>query len=149
MRGENGAPFHSAVGALSPNDAPRLQLVSRQATQRHRRHLEPDAEARPQRFLQSGRGRRIAHFDQDADLVELSRPEDFDLELVDRREAPHDALDRPREHVDAADDEHVVESPEDAALQTTECATARARRRGQTYVVTGAVPDDPRADTPE
>src|SRR5713101_3195560 len=106
--------------SLSPNDAARLQLVARQAAKRHRRHLEPDAEARPQRLLQSRRARRVPDLDQHADLVKLPRPEDLDLELIDRRETPHDPLDRGREHVDATDDEHVVEAPEDAALQAAE-----------------------------
>src|SRR5713101_721858 len=135
--------------SLSPNDAARLQLVARQAAKRHRRHLEPDAEARPQRLLQSRRARRVPDLDQHADLVKLPRPEDLDLELIDRRETPHDPLDRGREHVDATDDEHVVEAPEDAALQAAEGATARTGRLGQTHVVARAIPDDRRAHTPK
>src|SRR2546428_102662 len=139
----------SARPPLPPTDAARLELEPRQAAEGHRRDLEADPEARPQRLTDPGGAGRVLQLDQDTDLVELPVPEHLDLELVDRGEASYDPLDRGREDVDAADNEHVVEPAEDAALQAPERPPARAAPRPQTHAVARAVSHDRRAHPPE
>src|SRR2546422_1062032 len=73
----------------------------------------------------------------------------FDLTFVDHREAADDAVDRGGKDVDAADDEHVVETAEDATLQARKRPPARARRRGEARTVAGTETDHGRADAPE
>src|ERR1700741_667870 len=124
MGAEIGIAFARAFPALPANDAARLQLVAWQAPERHGRDLEPDAEAHPERLLDARCAGGIAELHQDADFLELSRPEHLDLELVHVAEPPHDPFDGGRKHVDAAHDQHVVEPPEDAALEAPERAAA-------------------------
>ena len=49
-------------------------------------------------------------------------------------------------HVDPADDEHVVEPAEDAALEAPEGASAPANSSASAHVIPGPVADDRRTD---
>src|SRR5439155_1932027 len=137
---------------LAPHHPPRLQLEARQAARRRLAHLQPEAEPGAQRLLQRrahARPAARADFHEDAGLVQLARAEDLDLELLDGREAPHDVLDSGRKDVHAAQDQHVVEAAEDAALEPPERPAARAGAVGEAHAVAGAVADHRRAEAPE
>src|SRR5215510_8816936 len=112
MGGQNDAPFKTAS-----DDATRLEIETRQAPGRYRGHLHADAQDGPERFLHRPHAGGVVELYQDAHLVELAVLEHLDLELLDRREASDDSLDRGREYVDAAHDEHVVEAAENSAHQ--------------------------------
>src|SRR5207253_1834993 len=100
-RRKRGAFQNAVLTALSSNDAARLEIEAGQAADRHRGDLQPDPEARPERFTHARHSGGVGELDQDPNLVELAIPEDLDLELLDRGEAPHDPLDGRREDVDA------------------------------------------------
>src|SRR6266849_10346646 len=149
MGGENDRLSKWRSAALPSNDPARLQVEPRQAANWHRRDLQPDPEACPEGFPHPRHAGDVVELDQDADRVELTGSEELDLELFDRGEPPHDSLDGGREHVDASDDEHVVEPAENAAREPPERTTTRAGPLGQTHVIAGPVPDDRRAYPPE
>src|SRR5438552_2399816 len=143
----SGRPRHGRSAArCAPHDAACLELVARQAARGHGRDLEADAERLAERLLDRTHAGGVLELDHHPDLVELAVAEDLDLELVDRREAADDTLDRRRKDVHAADDEHIVEPAEDAALQAHERPPARARRRGHAGAVAGTVTDHGRTE---
>src|SRR5438128_9588202 len=142
MRGENEAPFKTDVlTTLFSNNAARLEIEAGQAADGHRGDLQSDPEARPERFTHARHSGGVVELDQDPNLVELAIPEDLDLELLDRGEAPHDPLDGRGEDVDATDDEHVVQTAEDTAWEAPEAPAARAVAVGQPHPIAGPVAD--------
>src|SRR5262249_28147987 len=131
--------------ALASHDAAGFQLESWQGAVRDRRDLHADPHCRAQGFLDAtGTVSAVLHFHTNTHAVELAIAEYFDLELLDRK-ATDNGLDRRGEDVDPADDQHVVEPPEDAALQTHERAAARARSARPPRAVPRAIADERRA----
>src|SRR5260370_29058591 len=102
----------------APDEPTGLQLVAGQALSGHRHCLDPDPQIHAHRLLDRGHHRPGLTLDleEQAHLVELAAAIDLDHELVDRGEAAHDALERGGEHVDAPDDQHVLDPPQHAPV---------------------------------
>src|SRR5215510_5764155 len=131
MPGQTPRVSKRRLATLSSDAAPGLEIEPAQAPGWHRRNLQADAQGGAEGFAHRRHTGVVVELDQDANLVELAVLPHLDLELVDGREAPHDALDGRGEHVDAPDDQHVVEGAENAALEPSERPAARARLVGQ------------------
>src|SRR4029453_4914048 len=128
--------------ALFSNDAARREVEVGEGGDRHRGHFHADSQGHPESFPHPRDAGGVLELDQDPNLVDLAVPEDLDLELLDRRKSPDDPFDGRREHVDATDDQHVVEPPENTALQAPEGAAAQTTSLALLHMIAGPVADD-------
>jgi len=134
------------------DDPPPLPFESRQAPGRYCR----DADAEPEAKMKlPGDAARIVEpiFDLDRQLVEALAREDREPVFDHFGEASHDPVDRPREDVHAANDEHVVGPADHPSLELHPRALPRSNLGvvgpARTDEVASAVAEDRSADAAE
>src|SRR3954470_9297500 len=124
-------------------DPPRLADLGRQDARLQRDDTDPQPERLAQLRLDGARLDRPGELDLELDLVHRGRVAvEGDAELADALVLAQDLLDRRREDVHPADDDHVVAAPEDALRQPAAGMARAAVDRVGLDDVARAVADD-------
>src|SRR3954447_13298026 len=137
-------------GRPKVGNPPRLADLRRQdpGLQGHDAHAQPERLA--QLRLDRPRLDRPRELDLELDFVHRGRiAVERDAELADALELAQDLLDRRREHVHPADDDHVVAASEDALRQPAAGVAGAAVDRGRLDDVAGPVADHGEAGASE